>query len=115
MSRPDPKARISITAAGLQMIGAQETTLRFASLAFGTAAAAKQFAGRKGHGGNPDLAERHLNREQMEALLAAAFEAGANLGNRRLVEALKKLSGPVLTEQAFDAARALLRELGEVS
>lgn len=54
-------------------------TLRDKAIAFGAAAAAKQFAGRKGHGGNPCLAERHLSRNELAALLAAAFEAGANL------------------------------------
>lgn len=53
--------------------------LRKAALRWAGLAAEKQFANRKGHGGNPMLAERHLSRQQLQVLLAAAFEAGAKL------------------------------------
>lgn len=82
--------------------------LRRAALAFGKVVTDKQFAGRKGHGGNPELAERHLKREQMQILLAAAFEAGATLGNQKLVTFVRGVYGP----QAMEA-QALLRELGD--
>ena len=53
--------------------------LRSAALRWAGLAAEKQFSGRKAHGGNPMLAERHLSRQQLQVLLAAAFEAGAEL------------------------------------
>ena len=53
--------------------------LRNAALRWAGLAAEKQFSGRKGHGGNPQLAERHLSRQELQVLLAAAFEAGAEL------------------------------------
>lgn len=56
----------------------EESMLRRAAIAFGQKAAAQQFSGRKGHGGNPQLAERHLSQQQIAVLMAAAFEAGAN-------------------------------------
>lgn len=58
----------------------RSATRRKKALAFGAKAAEMQFANRKGHGGNPQLAERHFTRQQLEVLLAAAFEAGAELG-----------------------------------
>lgn len=65
--------------------------IRAKALAFGKVAAEKQFAGRKGHGGNPDLAERHLTKQQIEVLMAAAFEAGAALGNTELSKQIGNL------------------------
>jgi tetratricopeptide (TPR) repeat protein len=58
------------------------STLREASLRWASLAAEKQFANRKGHGGNPMLAERHLSRQELQVLFAAAFEAGAALAPR---------------------------------
>lgn len=56
----------------------KHTELRRAqALTFGRLAAQKQFNGRKGHGGNPVLAERHYSIEKVTVLLAAAWEAGA--------------------------------------
>jgi len=62
----------------------EQEFLRDCALRWAALAADKQFAGRKGHGGNPALAERHLSRQELQVLLAAAFEAGAELtkGNK---------------------------------
>ncbi len=58
----------------------QSPRLRDAALRWAGLAAEKQFANRKGHGGNAMLAERHLTRQELQVLLAAPFEAGAALG-----------------------------------
>ena len=106
------------------------TALRSKALAFAAIAADKQFAGRKGHGGNPALAERHLTRQQLTVLMAAAFEAGANMAYPALVAALRASVEwdammrerfkdrypldlrPTPNVRAVDA-RALLAKLGE--
>lgn len=54
----------------------REEALHRKALAFGKKAAEIQFRNRRGHGGNPVLAERHFTRQQLEVLLAAAFKAG---------------------------------------
>jgi len=94
-------------------------------MAFGEASAAKQFDGRKGHGGNPELAERHLTKQQLKVLLAGAFEAGAALAYPELVEALRSVVRgwnaippdvqvpETLNNGVMDAAEAFLRDLGE--
>jgi hypothetical protein len=51
-------------------------TIHAAAIAAGMAYAAKMFTNRRGHGGNPKLAERHLTEPQLAAALAAAFDAG---------------------------------------
>lgn len=77
MSKPMTEAIDEVMVALMKTDRAE--ALRRKAIAFGTKAAAKQFAGRKGHGGNPMLAERHYSQHQLAVLLAAAFEAGAEL------------------------------------
>lgn len=47
------------------------------------AAAKKQFDGSKGHGGSERVVHRQISEQQMAALLAAAFETGAEFGATR--------------------------------
>lgn len=76
--------------------------LRDMALAFGKAAAAKQFNGRKGHGQSERVTERHMHEPELQVLLAAAFEAGAELGSDR-DELIAALRGMVQwAEQASD-------------
>ena len=76
--------------------------MRTQALAFGMFVAKKQFEGRKGHGGNTVLAERHYSISQVAALLAASWEEGAEYAasrapallaqNKRLREALERVA-----------------------
>ena len=52
-------------------------------LVFGITVANRLFKGRKGHGGNPMVAERHLKQEQLAAMLTLAFDAGMQYGREK--------------------------------
>jgi len=88
------------------------TTLRTAAIAFGKSTAAKQFDGRKGHGGSSRVVERHFDEVTLAALLGAAFEHGAEYAAGHLATERRKLVTAMRAViQALDGERTRFGKL----